>query len=279
LNKTFPIPPSGIQLVAFDLDGTLMDSHGELPNRAVDAFAAAHNAGVQLSITTGRNACSIIPLSKFLPVTGPHVASGGSLVCGNGGRPIYARHGLNIDMAQQVVRICRRWKLTIFFHGSSHILVENPGIYLTQADLPSFPGHPRPCEDILAGLRFKPLKITVYGAGDSLRAARTELEQRNLDFTMTHSDADDIEITPPGVNKGTALREVSTVTGISLEHIMVIGDSPNDLPMFAEAGLAIAVDNAAPEVKQAANRVVPSNDEGGVLWAIQHLALSPTPIL
>jgi Cof subfamily protein (haloacid dehalogenase superfamily) len=256
-----------------------MDSRGELPIDVVDVFTVARRIGVRLSITTGRNTCSIIPLSRFLPVTGPHIASGGSLVCGNGGHPIYACHGLNIEVARQVVEICRHWNLTIFFHGNSHILVENPGIYLTQADLPSFPGHPRPCKDILAGLRFKPLKITVYGAGDALRKARVELEQYKLEFNMTHSDADDIEITPTGVDKGTALREVSAVTGISLEHVMVIGDSPNDLPMFEEAGLAVAVDNAMPEVKKAADKIVPSNNEEGVLWAIQHLALSSKPIL
>ena len=59
---------------------------------------------------------------------------------------------------------------------------------------------------------------------------------------------------------------------------MVIGDSPNDLSMFREVDLAVAVDNASPEVKQAAKLIVPSNNEAGVLWAIQNLALSPVPI-
>jgi len=61
--------------------------------------------------------------------------------------------------------------------------------------------------------------------------------------------------------------------------MMVIGDSPNDLPMFAEAGLSVAMGNATPEVKQAADRLAPSNDEGGALWAIQNLALSSQAIL
>jgi hypothetical protein len=279
LKQTTTLPPSGIQLVAFDLDGTFMNSHKELPDGAADVFAAARRAGVRLSITTGRNVCSIIALSKILPVTGPHASSGGSLVSGNSGRPVYARHDLSRDVTWQVVEICRRWNLTIFFHGSSRIRVENPGIYLSQAELPYYPSHPQHCQDIMADLHFKPLKITIYGAIDGMEKAQAELEQYSAGFNMTTAGEDDIEITPLGVNKGSALREIADVTGIPLKHFMVIGDSPNDLPMFEEAGLAVAVENAMPEVKQAADKIVPSNNEGGVLWAIQHLALSSKPIL
>lgn len=256
-----------------------MNSHKELPDGAADVFAAARRAGVRLSITTGRNVCSIIALSKILPVTGPHASSGGSLVSGNSGRPVYARHDLSRDVTWQVVEICRRWNLTIFFHGSSRIRVENPGIYLSQAELPYYPSHPQHCQDIMADLHFKPLKITIYGAIDGMEKAQAELEQYSAGFNMTTAGEDDIEITPLGVNKGSALREIADVTGIPLKHFMVIGDSPNDLPMFEEAGLAVAVENAMPEVKQAADKIVPSNNEGGVLWAIQHLALSSKPIL
>jgi Cof subfamily protein (haloacid dehalogenase superfamily) len=272
-------PPSGIQLVAIDLDGTLLNSSKELPAGAADTFAMARRAGVRLSIFTGRNVCSVNALAKFLYLNGPHVSSGGSLISGNGGRPVYARHDFKREETRQIVEVCRRWNLTIFLHGSSRILVENGDSFSSLLQMPFYPCPPQPRQDILANLHFKPLKTTIYGAHDALEKARVELAQCPGDFHLTTAGEEDIEITPHGVNKGSALLEIAAITGIPLQHIMVIGDSPNDLSMFEEAGLAVAVANALPEVKQAADRIAPSNDEAGVLWAIQNLALSPRAIL
>jgi Cof subfamily protein (haloacid dehalogenase superfamily) len=275
----FPLPPSGIQLVAIDLDGTLLNSQKDLPAGAVAIFSAARRAGVRLSIITGRNVCSVNELAKILHFNGPHVSSGGSLISGNGGRPVYARHSLSRVEMQQIVRVCRRFNLTVYLHGSERILVEYSDGNIPVFKVPFYPCPPQPRQDILANLHFKPLKVTIYGAPDTLEKAWAELAQCPSGFNMTTAGEDDIEITPRGVNKGSALREIAAITGIPLQHMMVIGDSPNDLPMFEEAGLAVAVANALPEVKQAANQIAPSNDEAGVLWAIQNLALSPTPIL
>lgn len=277
--KKCVLPPSGVQLVAIDLDGTLLNSRKGLPYGAADIFLAARRAGVRLSIFTGRNVCSVNELARILHFTGPHVSSGGALVSGNGGRPVYARHDFNLLELQQIAEVCRRWKLTFYLHGSSRILVEYGDGNVPPFKVPFYPCPPQQRLDILFNLHFKPLKVTIYGSNGNMDKARVELEQCSGGFNMTTAGEEDIEITPHGVNKGSALREISVITGISLQQMMVIGDSPNDLPMFEEAGLAVAVANALPEVKQAANRIVPSNDEAGVLWAIQNLVLSPRPIL
>jgi hydroxymethylpyrimidine pyrophosphatase-like HAD family hydrolase len=118
------------------------------------------------------------------------------------------------------------------------------------------------------------LKVTIYGDRSALSNTYRELIKYDGRFHVTTAGEEDLEITPSGINKGSALREISKVTGIPLQNIMAIGDSPNDLSMFRVAGLPVAVENAQPEVKQAAAIIAPSNDEGGVLWAIQNLALS-----
>ena len=281
MNRKSTLPPSGIQLVAVDLDGTLMDSRKELPTGAMGVFAAARRAGLRLSLITGRNVCSVAAIAKELHLTGPHVSSGGALITGNNGRPVYARHGLTLDEAREIVEVGRRYHLNSYLAGGMHFRVEKGAGELPKWHPPFYPCIPHLCKDILAGLHFIPLKITlqVSGAAADLEKAEKDLRQSPSRFDITSSERLSIEITHHGVDKGSGLRELAAISGIPLEHIMVIGDSPNDLPMFAEAGLSVAVDNARPEVKRAADRIVPSNDDGGVLWAIQHLALSPTPIL
>jgi len=281
LKKTLTLPPSGIQLVAIDLDGTLLDSRKNLPAGAVDVFAAARRAGLRLSLITARNVCSVVELARALHLTGPHACSGGALIIGNNGRPVYARHGLTREEVRQVVEVCRRFNLITFVDGSSRFLVEKGDDDLPQWHSPFYPCLPELRQDILANLHFTPLKITIHTVShpDGVEKAFKELAQSSSDFNITTSEKNSFEITHHGVNKGLALREIAEITGIPLRHIMVIGDSPNDLPMFHEAGLSVAMANALPEVKKAADRLAPSNDEAGALWAIQNLALSPKAIL
>lgn len=270
--------PSGISLVAIDMDGTLLDSQKKLPAGCAGVFKEAKQAGLLISIVTGRNACSVRALGKELSFSGPHASSGGALVSGNGGRPVYAHHFLTPKNTHRIVEVCRRRNLTIFFQSARRILMENGEPYLSEVTRPYYPCIPQACKDILAEKHFKPLKVTIYGDHDNVQAARAEFEQYPGCFHATTAGEEDIEITSPGVHKGSALREISAITGIPLQNIMAIGDSPNDLTMFQEAGVAVAVANARPEVRKAAQVIAPSNDEAGVLWAIKNLALSPRPI-
>ncbi len=259
--------------MAIDLDGTLLDSKKELPSETREVFKEAQRAGLFISIVTGRNACSVRALGKMLTLSGPHASSGGALVSGNGGRPVYARHPLSLEDTRRVVEICRRWRLTIFLQNERRILMENGDRFLAEVSRPYYPCKPQACKDILADLHFKPLKATIYGESNDLEGARKDFEHCDGRFHATTAGEVDIEITSSGVNKGSALREISAVTGIPLMNIMAIGDSPNDLSMFREAGVAVAVANALPDVRRAAHVVAPSNDEAGALWAIRHLAL------
>ncbi len=266
-------PPSCIRLVAIDLDGTLLDSKKVLPSETGEVFKEAQRAGLLISIVTGRNACSVRALGKVLSLNGPHASSGGALVSGNSGRPVYYRHPLSLDDARRIVEICRRWRLSIFLQNERRILMENGDRYLPDVSRPYYPCKPQACQDILADLNFKPLKATIYGESNDLEGGRMDFAGCGGCFHATTAGEEDIEITSSGVNKGSALREISLVTGIPLMNIMAIGDSPNDLSMFREAGVAVAVANALPDVRQAAHFVAPSNDEAGALWAIKNLAL------
>lgn len=279
LKRANPNPlPSGIRLVAVDLDGTLLNSRKELPESTAEIFKEAKRAGLFISIVTGRNACTVRALGKILSFTGPHASSGGALVSGNSGRPVYIRHCLRQADVRLIVEICRRWELTIFIQNDTKILMENGERFLREVSRPYYPCVPRPCKDILAEISFRPLKATIYGDHRAIVSAREDFARFDGRLHVTTAGEEDIEVTGFGVNKGSALREISNVSGIPLNNIMAIGDSQNDLSMFSMAGIPVAVANAAVEVKQAARVIAPSNDEAGALWAIKNLALAPEPI-
>ena len=82
-----------------------------------------------------------------------------------------------------------------------------------------------------------------------------------------------LEINAAGVNKGKAMIELGKLLGIPREEIMAFGDGNNDLKMLKEVGTGVAMENAIPSVKEAADYVALSNDEEGVAKFIEKYVL------
>ncbi|WP_223476132.1 Cof-type HAD-IIB family hydrolase [Oricola indica] len=104
-------------------------------------------------------------------------------------------------------------------------------------------------------------------------AELSHLKSRFAERLACHfSLANYLEITHPDVSKGRALERLGTSWAVPRDRLIAIGDSENDLPMFAIAGLSIAMGNASPTVKAAANRITASNEDGGVAMALAECA-------
>ena len=73
-----------------------------------------------------------------------------------------------------------------------------------------------------------------------------------------------IEISPAGVTKWSAIRRLADGWGIAESEICAVGDDVNDIPMIRAAGLGVAMGNAQPSVKAAADRIAPTHDEDGL---------------
>jgi Cof subfamily protein (haloacid dehalogenase superfamily) len=82
-----------------------------------------------------------------------------------------------------------------------------------------------------------------------------------------------LDITAPGANKGHGVIALAQAFGVDPSQVAVIGDQRNDMPMFREAGLSIAMGQGPQEVREAATHVTASNDEDGVAQAIDTILL------
>jgi hydroxymethylpyrimidine pyrophosphatase-like HAD family hydrolase len=79
------------------------------------------------------------------------------------------------------------------------------------------------------------------------------------------------EITPAGVSKWLGVKRLAESWGIEEAEICAVGDDVNDIPMIRAAGLGVAMGNALPEVKAAADRVAPTHDENGLVRVVEWL--------
>ncbi|MFK5113077.1 HAD-IIB family hydrolase, partial [Klebsiella pneumoniae subsp. pneumoniae] len=93
-------------------------------------------------------------------------------------------------------------------------------------------------------------------------------------YTVLKSAPYFLEILDKRVNKGTGVKSLADALGIKPEEIMAIGDQENDIAMIEFAGVGVAMDNAIPAVKEAANFITKSNLEDGVAFAIEKYVLA-----
>jgi hypothetical protein len=91
--------------------------------------------------------------------------------------------------------------------------------------------------------------------------------------SVVQSDPDLIQIMDGAVSKASALGHVASHYRVPMEQVMAIGDAANDIPMLEAAGVAVAMDNAKPDVKRIADWVAPSNNDHGVHAALRRYGL------
>ncbi len=93
------------------------------------------------------------------------------------------------------------------------------------------------------------------------------------EITVTSSHPSNVEVSAHGVSKKSGVERICQEFGWSLDEVMAVGDSHNDLELLTAAGLGVAVANATKEVQKAADKLTKSNAENGVAYAIQHFLL------
>ena len=93
-------------------------------------------------------------------------------------------------------------------------------------------------------------------------------------YTVLKSAPYFLEILDKRVTKGTGVKSLADALGIQPEEVMAIGDQENDIAMIEYAGVGVAMDNAIPAVKEAANFITKSNLEDGVAYAIEKYVLN-----
>lgn len=292
-------------LLAVDLDGTLLGPDGKVSPANVAAVRRAREAGIAVVICTGRamveSGSAIEAIDAQTPAKGrqiaPMVAAGGAMLCDvAGGRTLH-----RWPMTENLVsRLCdhfaRAGRAPLILKdrdaaGYDYLVVNSGPIeYPTQwwfdvmdvevkfIDHISHDAHPE--HTVRVGFAAM--------AGDMRDLAASVLREFG-DETFTqhfaavagtagsgrHGAKDEsvhlLEVFDPQVNKWTAVHRLALEEGISRDRVAAIGDEVNDLQMVEGAGLGIAMGNAIAKVRDAASRVAPSNAEDGVAFAIDRI--------
>lgn len=275
-----------IVFIALDMDGTLLNSDGQISERNKEAIVAAQNAGHIVAIATGRAYKDARkPLAKAgldCPIIG---LNGAVIVQPNGA--ITRDVPLNKDAllpTLEWVRLqpdiyCEIYtndEVYVGLHNREHLVAMAASAeqdvkrivekQFQQARVTYVPD----ISEIWNG-EWIFYKILLFSLNLSSLAKAAQQFRLLPDITVTSSHPNNIEVNHRQATKGEAVKQLAATYGIDLKETVVIGDSLNDLPMFAVAGYRVAMGNAVEEVKQQADVITVTNDEDGVAHALEKL--------
>lgn len=241
-----------IKLIALDMDGTLLNDKHEVSEENRKAIRDAEKKGVKVVLSTGRSLKTARDYVISLELSSYLVTVNGSEIWGPDGQ-IVERNPVDTEHIKWMYDLSKQFKAR-FWAISSENNWNN--------QMP---------EDLLSQ---QWLKFGFHIEDNEIRAkVLKELEAKGL-FEISNSSLVNIEVNALGINKAKGLQKVCSLLGISMENVMAVGDSLNDIAMITEAGLGIAMGNAQDVVKEAADDVTGSNTENGVAEAIKKWVLS-----
>lgn len=262
-----------IKLVALDMDDTLLNDDRQISERNCEAIRRAADQGVLVTIATGRMYCSAQPYAQMLGIDVPLVVYNGGLVKSAQSGEVLFHQPVPVDLAKDVLAFFRErsWYVQTYIDDVLYVetLSEKAQAYADYAGVTAVPVGER-----LFDCEQAPTKILGMASSDFVQEMEAAVTQEFGGRLCTASSkAVFLEMVHPEVNKARALSFLAAKYGIAQAEIMAIGDSGNDVAMLRYAGLGVAMANARPTAKEAAQVVTAGNNEDGVALAIEKYVL------
>ncbi|MBP2655258.1 MAG: yidA 2 [Firmicutes bacterium] len=262
-----------IKMVALDLDDTLLNSTHAVSLRAHRAIQLAVEAGVMVTMATGRMYRSALPYALELGLDVPLVTYNGALIKWSRSGETLLHRPIDVSLAEEILNLFRQqgWYIQSYINDVLYVAEKN---------------HYADYYESMTGIAAIPLGQEFYTMGSQPSKLLVVAEPRQLAMirkavadafgkrvNLAVSGPMYLEIVNPMVSKGRALAFLAESRGIIREEVMAVGDSQNDLDMISYAGFGVAMGNAMPEVIAAADAVTAANDADGVAEAIEKYVL------
>ncbi len=276
-----------IELIAMDVDGTLLDSKSQVSAENAAAVGEAQAQGIEIVLVTGRRFDFARPIAENLHCDLHLIVNNGALIKSKDGHTDW-RHLLPADTARRVL------EATTDFRSGVAVVFDRPlarQVIMERIDWddPLRGGYFRRNREHLAEVApltkcldgEDPIQVMFTGGCRRMREVKKVLEALPFvnEFTLAFTEYEQrdfslLDVLRRGVSKGVALAEWARRRGIERERVMAIGDNWNDREMLEFAGLPVVMGNAVPELKSLGWAVTLTHDEHGVAEAIRTYALS-----
>ncbi|MDY4610250.1 MAG: Cof-type HAD-IIB family hydrolase [Sphaerochaetaceae bacterium] len=265
------------KLICSDVDGTLLDSCHRLPTRNRDAIRRVVQQGIPFALTSGRIKGALTCLQREIGIKGP-------LACLNGAYIVDSEHlvfeqTVQADVAHAILPIVAQEGLQVFLYQGEHWYADAQDDWTAyEQRVSTVPGIIEPFDRLLprwedAGAGFHKMLCMSDDHQAVIRCEKLLKELFSDTLTIYLSSPQYIEILAKGIDKGVAISKLASYFGIKTRQVMAVGDYYNDIPMLDMAGMGVVMANAPEQVREHADLVTASNDEGGLGMALEREVL------
>ncbi|MEX2487127.1 MAG: HAD family hydrolase [Nitriliruptoraceae bacterium] len=264
--------------VVCDVDGTLVGSSAGASEAVVRAVRAAQARGIAVGVATGRMRAATRALRAQLNIDGPHIHFDGAAVHHEHG--VLDSRPLQLDDAAALLDLVRGVAdaYVEFYTADTYVVSAHDeraaAHWQMLGQQPAAVAHDA---GDLAGHVWLKATIVTFDQGrrrrERLAKAVAALGLRAGASTSPRTpDLAYLNVTDPGVDKGWGVVRAASYLGVELTRVMAVGDAPNDLPMLTRAGTAVAMGQAARDVRDTAHLVVEDIDHDGAATALRAAA-------
>lgn len=260
-----------IDLIALDLDGTLLGSDESISPRNRRAIRDALAAGIRVVLVTGRGVDTPIRISKELGLNLPVICCHGALTKDFGANKTLVHVPVPLEHAKSMIQFAEaeRLSMAVYVEETFYRLAGSP-LFMEDMRGPGW----REANSFMEILTEAPTFLRFLGA-DSVKRMLARFGDLPLSFRHeTWFDFVECAVLNRNASKKNALAQLCADFGIPADRVLAIGDSRNDVPMLRWARIGVAMANALPEVRESVQYVTTSNDQDGVARAIERFALS-----
>ena len=267
-----------IKLVAFDLDGTLLNDKKEITPETFATLEHAANMGVEIVPATGRFWNTITESIKDMKFVRYVISLNGADIIDVKEMKSLASFTIPIQRAETLCRVFDELPVLYDFisEGQGYMrrdLYERiPEMMIGEWQVKIMQGMRLPVDDIYAALHQQNgvQKMQIYTLDKNLRENLLKsLPHVFPNALFTSSVPNNIEINDPKANKGDGLKFLAEYLRIPIESTLAFGDGLNDMSMIESAGIGAAMSNGIDELKAIADYIAPDNNHDGVAEGVR----------
>lgn len=271
-------------LYVSDLDGTLLDGEGKLPPDSIKRLNRLIDKGLNFTIATARNYDSAYPLLRGLNLQHPVILFNGVYLTEfHTGTNIFFSDFISPEMINEILALVEPREIApfIYTYGDNHSVyyrsINNFGAQKYINSVSSYKNIKQVDEFIfseyerISGFLLIDTKINLEPIYNKLLSLYRDKLNTYFAQDVSNPNFHWLQSFHQKANKGIMLKRMTEHLGIPISKTVVFGDYMNDLDMFKVAGHSIAVENALPEVKAAAQQIILSNINQGVIIYLESI--------
>ncbi|PPE06028.1 Cof-type HAD-IIB family hydrolase [Williamsoniiplasma lucivorax] len=272
-----------IKAIVIDIDGTLLTNKRIISPLTKKALIEAQEKGIKIILASGRPTPGMMRFAKELELdknNGFLVSYNGAVATNLQTNEILFSKTLSATMAAEIIQHLKKFDLVTMVYKDDYVCVENAypkPIAFRDVKLEVVRYEAHGCnmlvsevKDLVEFANYPMYKILSAGDPAYLKEIEQELKAPFIGKANSMFTSDFFfEYTDIGIDKAYALDNFLPQLGINPENLMAIGDGQNDMSMIQYAGVGVAMGNAKPEVQNVADFVTKTNDEDGIVHALE----------